>query len=168
MTSKEERQRRIDEIKKGMKNAESWQVTKKRLIYGACGVACVVAISAIAYYYLTPPPITDDDFITVQDELWDYTPTFLHFTVSLNLRMSQLLISLPPGTQFDQFTPLQLKHPKGQTVTFLAREDKLYELNHRKVETNMCFSTMNDKTTSKSHFVLTLAENIFFKFNNPP
>jgi len=61
--------------------------------------------------------------------------------------MSQLLISLPPDTQFDQFTPLQLKHPKGQTVTFLAREDKLYELNHRKVETNMCFSTMNDKTT---------------------
>ena len=69
MTSKEDRQRRIDEIKKGMKNSETWQITKKRLTYGACGVVCVVAISAIAYYYLTPPPITDDDFITVQDEL---------------------------------------------------------------------------------------------------
>ena len=82
--------------------------------------------------------------------------------------MSQLLISLPPGTQFDQFTPLQLKHPKGQTVTFLAREDKLYELNHRKVETNMCFSTMDDKTTSKSHFMPTLAENFFSSSTTRP
>ena len=82
--------------------------------------------------------------------------------------MSQLLISLPPDTQFDQFTPLQLKHPKGQTVTFLAREDKLYELNHRKVETNMCFSTMNDKTTSKFNFVLTLAENLFSSSTTRP
>lgn len=32
-------------------------------------VLTIAAVSALAYYYLSPLPITDDDFITVSDEL---------------------------------------------------------------------------------------------------
>ena len=65
--------------------------------------------------------------------------------------MAQLLISLPPGTKFDEFEAFQLTHPKGQEVTFLKRQNRLYELNHRKVETNMCFVT--SKTTTSEFFI---------------
>lgn len=64
------------------------------------------------------------------------------------MKMAQLLISLPPGTKFDEFEAFQMTHPKGQEVTFLKRQNRLYELNHRKVETNMCFVT-SKTTTSK-------------------
>ena len=71
MTSKTDEKRRaqIDKIKKGMKDAERWQVTRRRLFWVAGGVVAVGAICAFAYYVMQPVPITDDDFITVQDEL---------------------------------------------------------------------------------------------------
>jgi len=72
--------------------------------------------------------------------------------------MAQLLIALPDGTAFDQFTPLQLTHPKGSKCTFLLRESRLYELNHHLASTNMCFATSGARTTIKTPEVLQLSE----------
>ena len=72
MTSKkrdEKRQAQIDAIKKGMKQAEQWHERRRWLMWIGGGVAAVAIVGAVAIYYSRPVPITDDDFITVQDEL---------------------------------------------------------------------------------------------------
>jgi len=70
--------------------------------------------------------------------------------------MMNFLISLPDNTSLSDFKVVEVEHPKGKSVTFLTRENELFELHHfeSKRGAYSCFVKEENETTVHSLAVL--------------